>query len=96
MTEDLYTANDVKRVREKLTKEQNNKCAICLIDQSELSKSLSVDHDRKCCLGEKSCGKCIRGLLCSNCNFAIGLLKDNEVIIQMAYKYITEYEKEQR
>ena len=79
---------------DEMLRKQNNKCAICLIDQSELSKSLSIDHDRKCCPEEKSCGKCVRGLLCSNCNFAIGLLKDNEVTIQMAYKYVTTYNKE--
>ena len=79
---------------DKMLKKQDNKCAICLIDQSELSKSLSVDHDRSCCPGEKSCGECIRGLLCSNCNFAIGQFKDNETTMKSAIKYIRKHNKE--
>jgi hypothetical protein len=27
-----------------------------------------VDHDHTCCPGEYTCGKCVRGLLCDDCN----------------------------
>lgn len=33
---------------------------------------LAVDHDRRCCPGRKSCGKCVRGLLCTVCNTRLG------------------------
>lgn len=62
-------------------KKQNNVCAICF--KSELTvrnKNLAVDHCHKTGI--------IRGLLCSNCNRAIGLLKDNVVIIKSALKYL--------
>ena len=64
--------------------EQDNKCAICLKDMPYPC----VDHDHECCPGERSCGKCVRGLLFSNCNTAIGMLKDDTSNLQRAIKYL--------
>jgi hypothetical protein len=36
-----------------------------------------VDHDHYCCPSVKTCGKCIRGLLCSGCNTALGYVCDD-------------------
>jgi len=66
-----------------MLKKYNDKCWIC-----KESDAKHIDHDHKCCIGDYSCGKCIRGLLCSNCNTAIGLLKDDEIKIKQALKYI--------
>ncbi|OSC65727.1 hypothetical protein B5181_18445 [Streptomyces sp. 4F] len=47
---------------------QGNKCAIC--GMSGLDESaMHIDHDHACCPGRRSCGTCVRGLLCSRCNF---------------------------
>jgi hypothetical protein len=46
-------------------------CAVC--DCSE-RRRLNVDHDHRCCPGDQSCGKCVRGLLCRTCNRIEGLL----------------------
>ena len=64
----------------KLLKQQNNKCAICKNEYKEGNKKLAVDHCHKT-------GK-IRGLLCSNCNPALGFLKEDLNIIKNLVRYI--------
>lgn len=60
---------------------QSGLCAICF-DQL---KNPTIDHNHKCCEGAYSCGYCIRGLICRNCNSAIGLAKDSSKnLIRMA------------
>jgi hypothetical protein len=46
--------------------DQGGVCKIC--KHAPVSNRLHVDHDRACCPRIGSCGKCIRGLLCSGCN----------------------------
>lgn len=54
--------------------QQGYACKIC----GAKPKRLELDHDRNCCgsnsrvLSRRSCGGCIRGLLCGNCNSMIG------------------------
>jgi hypothetical protein len=64
-----------------LFEKQNGLCAICNNpEQSQKYKTLSVDH---CHLTGS-----IRGLLCSNCNRALGLFKDNLLVLESAIKYL--------
>jgi hypothetical protein len=51
---------------DELLQKQNGVCAICKVKPEK--RLLAVDHDRGCCPGWKSCGKCVRGLLCMVCN----------------------------
>jgi len=44
--------------------EQSGRCAVCEVPMTEPH----VDHDHACCDGFKTCGKCVRGLLCNDCN----------------------------
>jgi hypothetical protein len=64
---------------------QGGACAIC----RKSFHSYSIDHDHRCC-PEKgtSCGKCVRGLLCSNCNLAIGMLGDDPERLITAAAYL--------
>ena len=64
-----------------MMKNQNDCCAICFARKEEQHyKTLSIDHCHKT-------GK-VRGLLCSNCNTALGLFKDNKDSIQRAIQYL--------
>ena len=65
-----------------MLKAQNHKCAICEKDETEVHRNrLFVDHCHN--TGE------IRGLLCNNCNTAIGHLKDSVEITLKAATYLT-------
>jgi hypothetical protein len=66
---------------------QNSECAIC----HKPFVRPSLDHDHACCPGKKSCGKCIRGILCQGCNTIIGLAQDSVVILSNAIKYLKGY-----
>jgi len=63
---------------------QNGACAIC----GRTGLKLVVDHDHSCCPGEITCGKCIRGLLCSKCNTAVGRFDENPKRLERAAEYL--------
>lgn len=66
---------------DRMLAEQGGGCAICLREPAE-GTYLDVDHDHRCCVGEgartRTCGKCVRGLVCRSCNSALHLLEDAE------------------
>jgi len=66
-------------------KAQDGKCAIC---QDVPKERLRVDHDHRCCDSKFSCGKCIRGLLCAQCNAALGGLRDDPRLLEAAMRYL--------
>ena len=59
---------------EELLEKQNFGCAICTFPDNG-NYSLAVDHDHFCCPGIKSCGKCVRALLCMGCNTGMGRIE---------------------
>ena len=72
----------------KLWEYQGGKCAICQ-RATGATKSLSVDHDHACCPGRESCGKCVRGLICSGCNYKVlGHLRDDVDALVRAIVYL--------
>jgi len=56
---------------------QGGKCAIPPCKATGKTKRLAVDHDHSCCSGPKSCGKCVRGLLCGPHNDMLAVARDD-------------------
>lgn len=50
--------------------EQDGHCALCEAVAGKFR--LNVDHDHSCCSTGKTCGRCVRGLLCADCNVRLG------------------------
>lgn len=74
---------------EGILKAQSGRCAICRTDRpGGRHDTWHVDHDRSCCPRAGSCGRCVRGLLCNNCNQALGLLGDDPEVIRSAASYV--------
>ena len=64
----------------KLFAEQEGCCAICHKHQSGFNKALAIDHDHE--TGD------VRGLLCMQCNTALGKFNDNTDLLHSAIKYL--------
>lgn len=79
-----------KESYEQLLVEQKEKCAICGRRESVRGFNgrtyrLTVDHDHV--TGQ------VRGLLCHNCNQALGLFGDNARRLRRAYRYLARFYK---
>jgi Recombination endonuclease VII len=72
---DLNSYLEIKKIKE---------CQVC-----NSRSRLAIDHDHSCCPhGGRSCGKCIRGILCTKCNSFLGHYKDNIQTIQELINYL--------
>ena len=63
---------------------QGGLCAICA---DELTAP-HIDHDHSCCPGYRSCGRCVRGLLCASCNHMLGKAHDRPEVLEAAASYL--------
>lgn len=72
-----------KELYESLLKKYDGKCHAC-----KKRNATSIDHDHKCCEGIRSCGKCVRGILCRNCNISLGLMQDSKEQIKKLIEYL--------
>lgn len=59
---------------------QSGKCKICSRHQSEIIKRFHVDHDHTTGI--------VRALLCSSCNQALGLIKENVTILKSMITFL--------
>ncbi len=62
-----------------MLEQQDGKCAVCDLTLQLRSPvrgpqldTACLDHDHVCCPGKRTCGRCIRGLLCVSCNVKVG------------------------
>lgn len=71
---------------QELYEQQDHSCAMCGTHESEApGAKLHVDHCHT--TGD------VRGLLCSNCNRAIGLLQDDPVVLRAGIEYLKQHSK---
>lgn len=90
--------NEHVKYRYKMTSEQldhmfelqGSMCAICE-DGLDRASHWTVDHNHDCCPSEKSCGLCIRAILCRQCNSGIGLFKDDVERLRKAIDYLRSF-----
>ena len=73
-----------------LLAEQGGTCAICS------RKPTHVDHDHACCppptkKGQRTCGKCTRGLLCDAHNKMLGNAGDSVTVLRDAIVYLESF-----
>jgi Recombination endonuclease VII len=70
MTEEQFDA---------MLKAQDYACGMCF-EPFEEDERIFADHDHACCPTDptghtRSCGRCLRGLLCFRCNTALGYIE---------------------
>lgn len=75
--------------------QQGGVCAICRQPETFVLRGkvrrLAVDHDRGCCPTTRSCGKCVRALLCAACNAGLGNFHDAPHRLRAAADYLEEH-----
>ena len=78
------TYNVDNNTAESLYKDSLETCNACGFKWNSEIKRLCVDHDHK--------SGAVRGILCSDCNLALGKLKDSPLRIKQLLDYITNYD----
>jgi hypothetical protein len=69
-----------------LFESQRNCCAICKSPDTG-GKGWATDHDHACCPGKKTCGNCVRSILCYHCNTTVGFI-ETHTDIEAALDYV--------
>lgn len=75
--------------RDAMLAAQGGVCAICKSPDPK-GRDWHMDHDHSCCPTKaRSCGNCLRGLLCGRCNIAIGCFGDDPQVMHAAIEYVS-------
>lgn len=65
---------------------RRGKCDSCG-DSLELGEMM-IDHDHACCGTKRTCGQCVRGILCGACNAGLGSFGDDTRRLVSAIAYL--------
>ena len=85
-----YQFNVTPEQYDEMLAEQGGGCWICDRTPEEEGRALAVDHDHGCCPQQKrSCGRCVRALLCANCNNGLGRFRDDPALLERALALLT-------
>jgi hypothetical protein len=96
-----FSRADYLMFRFNLTKEQYEKMSKngCMICNDVPERNLHVDHDHACCeSNNRTCGKCVRGVVCNKCNTLIGhyekgTIRIDNPLYDKVGKYLDKYNK---
>jgi hypothetical protein len=75
---------------------QRGLCACCGNPERRLNADgavtrLCVDHDHRCCPGKRSCGSCVRALLCASCNLTVGMIEQVNGLWEPFANYLDQF-----
>lgn len=70
---------------------QGGCCGIC--GKTWARTGFVVDHDHACCPTQRTCGKCVRGVLCHRCNVHVGFMEHGKPhsVARDLYRSLTMY-----
>lgn len=79
---------------QRMLEAQGGRCAGCGRTPPIAGKDLHIDHDHTTCHpnGGRSCERCRRGLLCAECNMALGLVRDSIETLWTLATYLESYD----
>jgi len=70
---------------------QDYRCKLCR-SEFKSSRDENIDHDHACCDFDGSCGKCLRGILCGECNRGLARFRDSVALLRAAADYLAYHE----